>query len=1374
MKHLIIFTILLLTNFVFGQTPPAGWSAICGGVEPDTPTKIKAYGNAVYVTSFVNLEDPMLMEFFNYGVISKFDANTGVKEWDLRLDIPSTFNDFVLDTMTNRLLVVGNTDPFVFNFNNESLILSIDAGSGAVVTNVSIDQNGREGFTRIFRNPNPANLSFPYYVIGSESRGVFPSGEDRPVLMTFDANLNADVRKQYEAADGRELESTRGVVPLANGTFLMVGNDVGVNNGTVLLASNTGELLKAFEHGPGIDWYDGVEMADGKVVLAGHLFFAGQGLVSVFNPQTGEIEQSLALPETSAFREIGRMTIPGDPRSGLFVTNRVSGAGLRNMISVLVYEPGELLGTTNFGFYDNDPFTLTDPKIYIDDEQKRVFYTDGRDSDPMAPDYAGIGGSDLLIAALPPSLELECFEGGDLGAIRPSIAHSSFLATDTSPDWETDMLLFSTQEYGGQCNLVCEPTDQCTGFTVELSVAAECFEGTYTATVTGGQGPFSYEWDFCNNDPPTTTEEPTIGYSALSPFALCYDATVTVTDANGCVTEGAVLLQLENEPPVLTCPEGPIVLVADPGVCFATYELEYEVTDDCDTDITVFGQLKSNMSRSSMLPNEIVEVEVGTDCVVVNALDDFGQTDQCTYEVIVLDEEAPTCPDGLTINSTIDRCAEGDVVIFNENFWTDNCTAPIMSEPQTIGSGDFFPLGTTEITYLGTDTSGNTGTCLVNVVVERGCGTPGQAELKCREGGYVLEVPYSNDTGGSNADCSFRATINHPAFPGTYTGNGSAVPGVVVFFLTTAELVLDPFVSISMTSVCRCDDGAFSRCTYNLNADVECCLELSIPDTVICENQISLEVPIFDLTGLPGITQVRYYVADDISSFGTPLQITNTYQPLDLAPTYHMGNIVVYAEVDFAGSACTTVTTNVANIQRCAPVTGSVPNQAYCFDGTPIQPDTLRLTLGGGDPNLCGDSIQWYDPDGMLIPGATGLSYFPGTLSLPASTTDCDQRFVYTAQITSVCGTTIASADIRLFNENDPVGQLTLDPQDQNPLCPGDDAILHYAPACTGDDMMWSWWTSTDGVNFTVLPDAGNQNPVYYTNRLYQDTWFQVQKQNGVCPVDTITLFIDIREELVLIDFQAAFDDVCQPGSVVLSAQVDFPSDCPQQELSWYRNGILLATTSSPTYTYLPGTGEGVAGNYQVVLNSPCCDQEVRSGVVDLEAPPSVAIAGPCFICNSNTAELTAVIEGATTAVVSLQWFADGMMLMGETGTTLTISDDTGDVYLLEMTDGNGCVIQASFTPYERCFIVGVSDLPLIEASVFPNPASDRLFVKLTNPVSFRELILFDALGRPSRIIQTEAPQERIEISLEGLSAGIYFLQGTTDLGVLLEEVVVK
>ncbi|SEQ59227.1 T9SS type A sorting domain-containing protein [Neolewinella agarilytica] len=898
--------------------------------------------------------------------------------------------------------------------------------------------------------------------------------------------------------------------------------------------------------------------------------------------------------------------------------------------------------------------------------------------------------------------------------------------------------------------------------------------------IANGSGLFTYEWDINCDDPamPELTGQSVSWTLTTGTYDICLKVT---NEATGCTATAEQQVTFENEPPVLTCPDTTVILIADAGECYATHDAIFSVMDDCNPNPTVFSFTCNSGNRVAGNAAQVLsthQIPVGTDCVIVNARDGFANgNSRCRYEVLVLDQEAPACPFPPTFTAQTSRCGDGVEASWPENFFDDNCTGEITYsyDPTGPGNGDFFPLGTTAITAFGTDTSGNRGECLVNVVVERGCGTPGQAELKCREGGYVLEVPYSNDSGSSNADCSFQATINHPAFPGSYPGNGSAIPGMVVFFLTTDELILDPFVTFNMTTVCQCDDGAFSRCSYGLNAEVECCLELHIPDTVICETQTFLEVPIIDLTGLTGITQVRYYVADaGAGSFGTPLQITNGYQPLDLAPTYHTGNIVVYAEVDFAGSACTTVTTNVANIQRCSPVTGSVPAQEYCFDGTPIQPDTLRLTLSGGDPTLCGDSIQWYDPEGVLIPGATGLTYLPGILSLPTGTMDCDQRFVYTAQITSVCGTTTATAEIRLFNENDPVGELTLDPLDDNPLCPGEDAILHYAPACTGDDMMWTWWESTDGVNYVQIVEAGSQNPVYYTNRLYEDTWFQVRKQSGVCAEDLITLFLDIREELTLIGFDAAFDDVCLPSSVTLSAQVNFPADCPQQVLSWYRNGVLLATTNTLSYLYVPAAGEEVAGNYEVLVGSPCCDQEVRSSVISLTGPPTVAIAGPCFICNSNPAELAAVIEGATIADVSLQWYADGMMLQGETGATLEIFDHTGDVYTLEMTDANGCVSQASFTPYERCFIVGVDDLPLIEARVFPNPASDRLFLEMMQPVSFRELTLYDALGRPVRQVSVELPQERIEVSLQGLAAGVYFLQGFTEQGVLRKEVVVE
>ncbi|MEL7163364.1 MAG: T9SS type A sorting domain-containing protein, partial [Bacteroidota bacterium] len=237
------------------------------------------------------------------------------------------------------------------------------------------------------------------------------------------------------------------------------------------------------------------------------------------------------------------------------------------------------------------------------------------------------------------------------------------------------------------------------------------------------------------------------------------------------------------------------------------------------------------------------------------------------------------------------------------------------------------------------------------------------------------------------------------------------------------------------------------------------------------------------------------------------------------------------------------------------------------------------------------------------------------------------------------------------------------------------------------------------------------------------------------------------------------------------------PTDCPQAEVTWYHDGVVIGstmTTSSP-FTYQPPDGASVSGNYYAVASNPCCDEAVATEVVTLQPLPTVAIAGPCFICNSNADTLYALVSHAQLSEVTLQWYVDGDELPGAIGPFLEIFDHTGDTYELKMTDVNGCMSTATFTPYERCFLVSVREAPYLDARIFPNPVRNLLWVELPHAETFTTLTLYTGDGRPVKVFSVAPAQSNFQLVIAELPAGAYILQGITDSGKrMVEEVIIQ
>ncbi|XP_071824314.1 uncharacterized protein [Apostichopus japonicus] len=109
----------------------------------------------------------------------------------------------------------------------------------------------------------------------------------------------------------------------------------------------------------------------------------------------------------------------------------------------------------------------------------------------------------------------------------------------------------------------------------------------------------------------------------------------------------------------------------------------------------------------------------GVTQVTYTFVDPAGSTAECTFRVIVteIDEVPPViaCV-GLDVTETIPLNGFGTTVQFREPTATDNSgTATVQSRTHT--PGQFFQSGTTEVTYVFIDPSGNTARCSFNIII---------------------------------------------------------------------------------------------------------------------------------------------------------------------------------------------------------------------------------------------------------------------------------------------------------------------------------------------------------------------------------------------------------------------------------------------------------------------------------------------------------------------------------------------------------------------------------------------------------------------------------------------------------------------------------
>src|SRR5205823_707133 len=138
---------------------------------------------------------------------------------------------------------------------------------------------------------------------------------------------------------------------------------------------------------------------------------------------------------------------------------------------------------------------------------------------------------------------------------------------------------------------------------------------------------------------------------------------------------------------------------------------------------------------------------VGTTKITCVATDSQGNTDTCSFNVIVKDCEAPTitCPADITVNNDQGKC--GAVVRFSVPL-SDNC--PGFREVCDHSSGDFFPVGTTTVTCRAIDAAGNLATCSLQITVT---GITGPLSIQC-----PADIPLSVSEVAKGANITFSVT----------------------------------------------------------------------------------------------------------------------------------------------------------------------------------------------------------------------------------------------------------------------------------------------------------------------------------------------------------------------------------------------------------------------------------------------------------------------------------------------------------------------------------------------------------------------------------------------------------------------------------------
>ncbi len=619
-----------------------------------------------------------------------------------------------------------------------------------------------------------------------------------------------------------------------------------------------------------------------------------------------------------------------------------------------------------------------------------------------------------------------------------------------------------------------------------------------------------------------------------------------------------------------------------------------------------------------------------------------------------------------------------------------------------------------KITSIIDDITANCGQCTCKPVVSL---TKDPKDSCC----YFVDVTFPNPA-QCNTPSDFDHIIINTQNGGTITNATGSNPFSTSFNSTQAvfssSIKLNP-VSYLAGKVCFSEptnssfpidfhifniNNTFDSCAQYFNSTIlkPCglpCDSIHINDVNVCNTDKSLSIHLLNCNNINcGITQVRWYISSPCSAQNFQVyQVKQDCSPLIILPDHYSSDLCIYAQViTDSNCPCSSIISNTANIHLCMPTDCSIqnPTPKYCNCSTP---DTLRVVTSGG-PQSCPTSVKWYDGQNNVV--GNSPTYTPPILCFTGTADECFQDYKFKAIVSGPCGTDTCITSIRIYNINGPKGKLEMLPPDIQPLCPGEDAILEFKPACAGNPKTWHWFERPclNGTG-TQIPGSGNMNPIYYTNKLFQSVWYYVQTQNGVCPVDTVQLLIQVKDSLKIISFKANYDACVEnyvdlnlmfkPCTISGCGNTAPPCLCPFT-VDWYKDGNLFASTNltAPPATISYTSPNILPGNYYAVIKDCCPNDSAQSNLVKIAPTCSPVISGPCIICNGVPVKLMGdmVIEPRDPCpdFCTYQWYeiinGTPSVLSGETMLMYTATH--GGTYELRSTC-NGCIKSAFHTLLE-------------------------------------------------------------------------------------------
>jgi gliding motility-associated-like protein len=451
-----------------------------------------------------------------------------------------------------------------------------------------------------------------------------------------------------------------------------------------------------------------------------------------------------------------------------------------------------------------------------------------------------------------------------------------------------------------------------------------------------------------------------INYVGTQTFNLgITPVTYTIRDAsNNQTTCSFNVTVIDNVNPVITCPSNMTAFTSTSSCSASVVTPNPTVSDNCTVSSlnwTITQGATTVASGSGNLGTRVFNL--GTSTVNYTVTDASGNSSTCSYTVTVTDNVNPTisCPSNMTAFTSASSCS-ANVVTPNPTV-SDNCTVAFLSWTitqgaivQASGTGNLgthaFNLGTSTVTYIVTDGSGNTSNCFYTVTVTDNVSP-------------VITCPSNMTAFTSASSCSASVITPNPAISDNCTVasvNWSIAQGALVIASGTGNVGTQVFnLGVSTVTYTVTDaSGNTSTCSYtvtvtdNVSPVITCPANISA-NTSSTSCDASVSVPNLTFSDNCTVSSVTWVMSG--ATVGTsPSSGINQVG----TQTFNSGiTTILYTVRDAANntSTCSFTVTVTDATAPVAPVLPDVTGQCAAIVPVPVATDNCNGFVFGTTPD---------------------------------------------------------------------------------------------------------------------------------------------------------------------------------------------------------------------------------------------------------------------------------------------------------------------------------------------------------------------------------------------------------------------------------------